>query len=89
MSDSDLEDGSSHSGEEEEEFQDDSSGGWKQGLDGAGDAQAPQTITPDNSSSCLSSVKTTEVIKLVIGLPVFLRIFTGLVNSHHSAGDGL
>ena len=61
LSDSDLEDGSSHSGEEEEELQDNSSGSGKKGLDGAGDSQAPQTITPNNPSSCPSSVETTEV----------------------------
>ena len=35
--------------------------GWKQGLDGVGDSQAPQIITPGNQLSCPSSFETTEV----------------------------
>jgi hypothetical protein len=61
LSDSDLEDESSHSGKEEEELQDVSGGGMRQGLDGGGDSQSPQTITSNNPSSCPSSVETTEV----------------------------
>ena len=56
LSDSDLEDGS-HSGEEEEELQDDS-GSSQPGL---GDEGATQTTTPDNPSSCQSLVEITEV----------------------------
>ena len=80
--------GSSRSREEEEELQDDSSEGWKRGLDGVGDSQVPQIITPNNPLSCPSSVETTEV-QNGDRSSLFLSVFTGLVNWNHSAGDNL
>ena len=59
LSDSDLEDGSSHS--EDEEGLQDGSGSWQQGLDGARDPESPQAIVPNNPPSRPLLVETTEV----------------------------
>ena len=60
LSDSDLEDGSSHSKEDEEGLQD-GRGSWQQGLDGAGDPESPQATAPNNPPSRPLLVETTEV----------------------------